>query len=41
MNAALLMVLFAALMIAALWVGIVIRNRLPEHHPRPRRGLGA
>jgi hypothetical protein len=32
MNAALLMVLFAALMIAALWVGVVIRSRLPEHH---------
>ncbi len=32
MNAALLMVLFAALMVAALWVGVVIRNRLPEHH---------
>jgi hypothetical protein len=32
MSAALLMVLFVALMVAALWVGVVIRSRLPEHH---------
>lgn len=32
MNAALLMVLFTALMIAALWGGVAIRARLPAHH---------